>query len=732
MTGAAGEALMPAEEGVSENIRPDGIAFELRVLGPFALIERASGATIPVTAAKMRAMLAFLAASPGFSESRRRIAGLLWAGGAEDQARHSLRQLLSQFKRTGQGRTVALLDYDDETIAFNTGGVTADYAILAQARKSKDMAVLRAAAGAYRGDFGSELETGLSEFDLWLTAERTRCRDAAIVILDRLIRLLAAAGQHREALERANRLLEIEPFREETQRLVLTQENMVSGRASALARFQSFKELLRKELDVAPEQATIEIVENIRSMADRRPAPPEPEPAPAEDLRPPEADIVPVTAVPKTGHRRAFMAAGLAVLLFACGVPTWQMLRAPVAYVGESPGRASVAILPFQLGQGVYNMQTHAQSLETDTRLAFSHSMRLTPVEIREETGPRDAIGIGRALGARYVVKTTFSQAGDQILADIALFDTASGVSLAAAAIPTDGMSIRFAREFYRFVYPEIILDRAKTLAAKDPDSISALLWRAEAARIHTRVGAADPSEFTFYEAALAREPDQFFALLGLANCLILKVAREQSSNRAEDIARASELLRRAREQAPNLAEIAFQEGMLNKLQGKFEAAGLDFERAFRTDRTHWNAAAQAAHVKIFVGRFEDAYREMEAATAYLLPDIAAAETAYVAGETALVAGHPDRAVTYLDMAIVGNATVPRIHGMRAAALSMAGREKEARAAAAQSQKLKPVYTPELMAQRGRTTATPRFKEARDRYVAAYRAALTPAPASTN
>lgn len=678
----------------------------------------------------MRALLALLAASPGFSESRRRIAGLLWASSVEDQARHSLRQLLSQFRRTAQGRATALLAYDDEAIALNIGSLTADYAILAQARNSSDIEVLRAAADAYRGDFGSGLETGLSEFDLWLTGERTRCQDAATVILDRLIRVLAAAGQQREALERANRLLEIEPFHEETQRLVLTLENIASGRASALARFQAFKELLRKELDVAPERATLDIVEKIRTAADRRPA--RPEPAPPEDLHLPEVDIVPVTGVPKTGHRRAFIAAGLAVLLLACSIPAWQMLRGPVAFAGESPGRASVAILPFQLGQGVYNMQARAQALEADTRLAFSHGMRMAPVEIREETGPRDAIGIGRALGARYVVKTTLSQAINGVQADVALFDTASGVSLAAVAIPTDGMSIRFARELYRFVYPEIILDRAKTLVAKDPDSISALLWRAEAARIRTRVGAADSSEFTLYEAALAQEPNQFFALPGLANCLILKVAREQSSTRAEDIARASELLRRVREQAPNLAEMAFQEGMLNKLQGKFEAAGLDFERAFRTDRTHWNAAAQAAHVKIFMGRFEDAYREMEAATAYLLPDIAAAETAYIAGETALVAGHPDRAVTYLDMAIVGNATIPRIHGMRAAALSMAGREKEARVAATQSQNLKPVYTPELMAQRGRTTAAPRFKEARDRYVAAYRAALAPAPASTN
>ncbi|WP_204349760.1 AfsR/SARP family transcriptional regulator, partial [Klebsiella pneumoniae] len=72
--------------------------FELRLLGPFVLTHRPTGVSIPVTAAKMRALLAFLCFSPGFTANRRRVAGMLWASREEDQARHSLRQLLSQFK----------------------------------------------------------------------------------------------------------------------------------------------------------------------------------------------------------------------------------------------------------------------------------------------------------------------------------------------------------------------------------------------------------------------------------------------------------------------------------------------------------------------------------------------------------------------------------------------------------------------------------------------------------
>ncbi|WP_164305478.1 hypothetical protein, partial [Streptococcus pneumoniae] len=69
---------------------------------------------------------------------------------------------------------------------------------------------------------------------------------------------------------------------------------------------------------------------------------------------------------------------------------------------------------------------------------------------------------------------------------------------------------------------------------------------------------------------------------------------------------------------------------------------------------------------------------EMETATPHLLPDIFAAEIAYIAGETALVAGHSERSVIYLNMAVAGNPTVARIHGMRAAALWLAGHHEEA------------------------------------------------------
>jgi tetratricopeptide (TPR) repeat protein len=254
------------------------------------------------------------------------------------------------------------------------------------------------------------------------------------------------------------------------------------------------------------------------------------------------------------------------------------------------------------------------------------------------------------------------------------------------------------------------------------------LLWRASALQLSSRVGPTKPEEFALYEKVLARDPKQLTALLGLGGGLILKVARDQSPHRMDDIRRAEALMQTAYEQAPFSGEVALEQGMLKKLQQQYDEAIPDFERSVRLDRTQWIAAAQVAHCKMFVGRFEEAYAEMEAVMPNLLPDIGAAESAFIAGETALVTGHPDRAVEYLDIAVSGNPMIARIQALRAAALWMAGRHAEARTAAGLSQTLTPPHSPETMARRGGPEASQRYREARDRYLAAFRSALASSP----
>src|SRR5450756_1036881 len=251
--------------------------FELRLLGQFELGLAESGALVPVPTAKIRALLAYLAAAPRFTETRRRLAGLLWASSGEDQARQSMRQLLSNFRRGASLGASGIVVFDESSVSLNPSLVAIDRTALMQAGPDADVAELSSAADLYRDDFGQGLDIGEPDFDGWLRTERGRCRDAGIALLDRLVRALAGLGRHEEALARANRLAEIDPLREETHRLVIAQEAMASGRASAMQRYEAFRQLLRDELGVRPEAATLALLDELR----RQPAAERPADAPA-------------------------------------------------------------------------------------------------------------------------------------------------------------------------------------------------------------------------------------------------------------------------------------------------------------------------------------------------------------------------------------------------------------------------------------------------------------------
>jgi DNA-binding SARP family transcriptional activator len=181
----------------------DNAQLELRLLGRFELVLRESSELVPAPAAKMRALLAYLAAAPRSTETRRRLAGLLWESSGEDQARQSLRQLLSNFRRGATAKSSGILLFDDTTVSLDLSLVWIDRAALIEVRTDAELAELSRLADLYRDDFGLGLELGEPDFDGWLQSGRIRCRDAAISLFDRLVRALVNLGRHEEALTRA-------------------------------------------------------------------------------------------------------------------------------------------------------------------------------------------------------------------------------------------------------------------------------------------------------------------------------------------------------------------------------------------------------------------------------------------------------------------------------------------------------------------------------------------------
>jgi DNA-binding SARP family transcriptional activator/tetratricopeptide (TPR) repeat protein len=687
--------------------------FELRVLGPVELVHRPSGDLLPAPA-KMRALMAYLSAAPRSTETRRRLAGLLWASSGEDQARQSLRMLLSNFRRSAERRAADILVSDEAAISLAPALVAVDRTTLMDLPPQAGLPEMMRAADLYRNDFALGADIGEEEFDAWLRAERAKSKDAAVALFDRLIRALIERGRHQDALARANRLAEIDPLREETHRLVIAEEAIVSGRASAMQRYETFRMQLREGLSVHPEAATLRLLDDLRRQKTAEIAPPDAaDPAAAQEgtTAPPLAPIAvtekaTIAPAPVAAARRLrpARAAALAIALLAAAVATqvWRSYETSAISPADSDIRASVVLAPFETGPGLDDLGGRALADEIQTRLAFARNGRLAMAEFPEAMKSRDPASLGRALHVGYVVKTGFTKTADGFEADIRLFDAATGYSIYAASVPTPDDNIMFARELYKFVYPQIVLHRAGALAASEPGSTRALLWQAFAEQIKTRVGATDMPEIGLFDAVLNKDSDQLYALLGLATSLTLRAGRDVSPTRAEDVKRIASLLTQARGLTQNLAELTFLEGMLHKLNGEYDAAYQSFERTLDLDPTHWSATAHAAHVKMFLGRFDEAYAEMEAVSRYLLTDVSADGLAFIAGETALMAGHADRAATHFRAAVDANAAIPRLHAWLAVALWKARLPGEARAEAATAQNMAPKYGEDNIRNRGK------------------------------
>lgn len=263
--------------------RPDPGLARLRVLGGFDLQPGQGQAVIPI-GRKVRALLACLALSPGKAWPRERLMALLWSDRGEEQARASLRQALAEMRRAlGEPSPVrteqdavsldpALLDVD--ALAFER---------LAQAGRWEEAAAL------YGGPLldGHGVHDGA--FEDWLLVERTRLHDLAIDVLDRL----AASQSGAAAIATAQRLLQLEPAREATHRLLMRLYAAAGQRAQALRQCEHCRDILQRDLQARPDVETERLYREIQSESPLPAAAPAGPPPPLPDK--PSIAVLPFT-----------------------------------------------------------------------------------------------------------------------------------------------------------------------------------------------------------------------------------------------------------------------------------------------------------------------------------------------------------------------------------------------------------------------------------------------------
>ncbi len=261
----------------------------IRLLGPFQVTLDSN----PITRFgydKVRALLAYLAVEAEFPHRREALAALFWPDQPPKLARQSLRQSLSNLRRTikDQDNSPPFLLVEGDTIQFNRSGSTWLDTGAFQAHLQKVnghshphpgvetcpacIRHLEEAVNLYGGDFLDGLLVSDSiEFEDWAMIRREQFRVQVLTALHHVTRHYFRRGKYTQAQVYALRQVEMESYREEAHRQLMRLLARSGQRSAALAQYETCRRILAEELGVEPVQKTQALYERIRSAGEARP-----------------------------------------------------------------------------------------------------------------------------------------------------------------------------------------------------------------------------------------------------------------------------------------------------------------------------------------------------------------------------------------------------------------------------------------------------------------------------
>ena len=232
----------------------DQLIVTIQLLGDLE-VKSPDGFVVDISGSKPKAMIAVLALSPGMSESREKLANLLWSDRADEQARSSLRQALASLKRD-LGSLSDILDVERNRISLNRGRVSIDAVQFQEfAKTSKAQEALK----LYNGPLLEGLSVSDHSFEDWLSRERQRFNELAIDVHETRVKELTG----RDRIKLARQLLELDTLREASHRILIETLAVAGERDQALRQYETCRELLERELGVKPSTKTRELIEQL-------------------------------------------------------------------------------------------------------------------------------------------------------------------------------------------------------------------------------------------------------------------------------------------------------------------------------------------------------------------------------------------------------------------------------------------------------------------------------------
>ena len=208
---------------------------------------------------KSRALLSYLAMNLDRAVDRESLADLLWDERRGRDPRHNLRQCLVELHKSHEAFRNFLI-VRRETMLMPSTLCDVDALEFVEAAKA---GMMDQAAALYTGEFLANTKLEVERFNSWARERRTRLSEIAGQLFECQAQAAFASGDGKKALDFGERLITIDPLREDWQRQVLQIYARYRGRHQAIAHARELVALLRRDLNVTPEPETLALLERI-------------------------------------------------------------------------------------------------------------------------------------------------------------------------------------------------------------------------------------------------------------------------------------------------------------------------------------------------------------------------------------------------------------------------------------------------------------------------------------
>lgn len=529
------------------------VTWSLQLLGGFSL--KRGDQQVDLPRRKDRSLLGFLCLNSGRPVSRDKLAGLLWADRAEEQARGSLRQSLAALRTAFGEDSGNVLLAGRDSVSVKRAGLCCD--VEAFERAAADIATLADAPQLYCGPLFDGCDPPSLDYERWLAPERQRLEDLAASVVERLSEVEIGAKNLEPAIVLARQLLGRDRLREPVYRALMRLLARDNKRGEALKLYGQCEAALAQELGVKAAPETEEV------------------------------------------YRR--------ILKGGAPVATPTEISGPAGHE-----RPSIAVMPFQNISRDADLDVMCEGLAEDLTSGlgrfklFSVIDRFSSAQVAKSTS--DALEVGTRLGVDLVVQGSVQRLKENLRMTVCVVDTATRLQKWSGQFTVRSEDILFAPDkIMAAVLPSINAQVESSLVERSRRKPTLAAYEHLLVGIrHLRGYEPDDNRLAIehFEKALAADPD--FALAMAYRGFADVVYHGYDATPPDILAAALAHIRRASVLDPEEPRIWWLMGIAVSYTGDLEAEERCYRKSVELNPSDANAMAALGLVMVARGQHEE------------------------------------------------------------------------------------------------------------------------------